>query len=264
MLTEEVLKEFSLTNEEIADFLSAYVVENGVPSDLEACITAATALLPIVLDNRRRLAYRMGALIVAETSLASSDIARPDYLPLQFLVKDIAQCVGLAPGLHPVATSHLDPKTQLLERVTILPYLEPDSPEVAGKALARMQGRAARRGKDAARETARATALANHVMYAWRLTGPENCRVCITRAANGAIYHDKTAANRFTHDNCDCFLEVVEDVTSWQGQAMADDLRDLIESHAEKSKGTYKNPRWPEIHKEYKERYQFLTIPKVG
>lgn len=56
----------------------------------------------------------------------------------------------------------------------------------------------------------------------------------------------------------------MEDVTNWQGQAMADDLRDLIESHAEKSKGTYKNPRWPEIHKEYKERYQFLSIPKVG
>lgn len=264
MLTEQVLREFGLTNEEIADFLADYVADNGIPGDLEACITAATALLPIVLANRQRLANRMSALIVSSTSLASSDIARPEFLPLQFLVKDIAQCVGLAPGLHPVATSQLDPTTQLLERVTILPYLEPDNPEVAGKALARMQGRAARRGKDAARETARATALANRVMYAWRLTGPENCRVCITRAANGAIYHDRTAADRFTHDNCDCFLEVVEDSDSWQGQAMADELRGLIESHAEKSKGTYKNPRWPEIHKEYKERYQSLTIPKVG
>ena len=250
---EVIKREFSLSSLELEELIAAMVAANGVPTNLDDCIALAELLLPPILEQRARLTARTGSMIVATTSLATADITGPRFLPLPFIVKDVAQCVGLAPGLHPVALEQLDLVTQALERVPIVPHTAPDNPEVIFRVTERLQGRAQRRALDAERETVRNTAEKKGKRYAWRLTGAETCSVCIARAANGAMYRSETTAKRFTHDNCDCYLELVEDVENWEGKAVADEISKLISSHSEMRGKTWVKSDWPAIRKEFEE-----------
>lgn len=233
-------------HEVVAELISRY----GVPTDMDEVYTLAYALMPTVLEQRARVAMR-ATEVIAETTTLGGVVADRDYLPVPFVAKNIGTAVGLSPDSINVRVEMLDPHSQELARLSIPAFTAPDNPEVIEVVEKRITASAHHRVMDAQREVVHNTGLKNRAKWAWRLTGRENCNSCLAKASYGPFWADEAGTQRYTHDNCDCYAELVEDYDTWAGRDTAEELDLIIRYNSEKHGKTWKNPDWSAIRAEF-------------
>lgn len=233
-------------HEVVAELISHY----GVPTDMDQVYSLAYALMPTVLEQRARVAMR-ATEVIAETTTLGAVVADKDYLPVPFVAKNIRDAVGLSPVSRNVRVEMLDPHSQELARMSIPAWTAPDNPEVVEVVEQRITASAHHRVMDAQREVVHNTGLKNRAKWAWRLTGRENCNACLAKASYGPFWADEAGTQRYTHDNCDCYAELVEDYDSWAGKDTAEELATIIEHNSERAGNSWKNPDWAAIRAEF-------------
>lgn len=233
-------------HEVVAELIARY----GVPTDMDEVYNLAYALMPTVLDQRARVAMR-ATEVIAETTTLGAVVAERDYLPVPFVAKNIRDAVGLSPVSRNVRVNMLDPLSQELARMSIPAFTAPDNPEVIEVVEKRITASAHHRVMDAQREVVHNTGLKNKAKWAWRLTGRENCNSCLAKASYGPFWADEAGANRITHDNCDCYAELVEDYDSWDGRDTAEELDAIIRHNSQRAGKGWKKPDWAAIRAEW-------------
>lgn len=233
-------------HEVVAELIARY----GVPTDMDEVYTLAYALMPTVLEQRARVAMR-ATEVIAETTTLGAVVAERDYLPVPFVAKNIRDAVGLSPVSRNVRVNMLDPLSQELARMSIPAFTAPDNPEVVEVVEKRITAKAHHRVMDAQREVVHNTGLKNKAKWAWRLTGRENCNSCLAKASYGPFWADEAGANRITHDNCDCYAELVEDYDSWDGRDTAEELDAIIRDNSQRAGNSWKKPDWAAIRAEW-------------
>lgn len=233
-------------HEVVAELISHY----GVPTDMNEVYSLAYALMPTVLEQRARVAMR-ATEVIAETTTLGGVVADKDYLPVPFVAKNIRDAVGLSPVAVNVRVEMLDPHSQELARLSIPAFTAPDNPEVVEVVSKRITAGAHHRVMDAQREVVHNTGLKNRAKWAWRLTGRENCNSCLAKASYGPFWSDEAGTQRFTHDNCDCYAELVEDYDSWAGRDTAEEIATIIKYNSEKGGGWRKNIDWQAVRAEF-------------
>lgn len=244
------LLNFDTTITTVSEVVAGLIDLYGVPTDTDEVYRIASSVLPVVLDQRARLAMRTTEVILQSTTLTGAAVARPDFLPLPFIAKDISRAVGLTPDSINVSVSMIDPLSQELAKVSILPFTAPDSEEVVNKVIGRVSGSASHRALNSQREVVKNTAYENTRKWAWRLTGRNNCISCLERASRG-VFFTKDGPFTGTHDNCKCYTELVEDEENWNGKDTAEELATIIKYNSERAAGSYKNADWAAIKKEF-------------
>lgn len=235
-------------HEVVAELISRY----GVPTDMNEVYNLAYALMPTVLEQRARVAMR-ATEVIAETTTLGRAVAGKDFLPVPFVAKNISDAVGLSAKAVNVnvRVEMLDPVSQELAKVSIPAFTAPDNPEVVEVVEKRITAKAHHRVMDAQREVVHNTGLKNKAKWAWRLTGRENCNSCLAKASYGPFWADEAGTQRFTHDNCDCYAELVEDYDSWAGRDTAEEIATIIKYNSEKGGGWRKNIDWQAVRKEF-------------
>lgn len=242
--------QFDVSGMVLSEVVEELIARYGVPSDMDEVYTLATALMGPVLEERGRIAAR-ATEVIASTVSSSVKVATPDFLPLPYVMKDVSKAVGLSPYPKNVVVSMLDEVSQKMAKVSILPFTASDNPEVVVSVSARLVSTSTHRALDAQREVVHNTAKDNRVKWAWRLTGRENCNSCLAKASYGPFWADEAGANRITHDNCDCYAELVPDYDKWSGKDTAEELDMIIRYNSEKSGSGWKKPDWAAIKEEF-------------
>lgn len=233
-------------HEVVAELIERY----GVPTDIDKVYELAYSLMPTVLEERARVAMR-ATEVIADTTKLGGVVADKDFLPVPFVAKNISDAVGLSPVALTVKVEMLDPYSQELATLSVPAFTAPDNPEVVEVVQKRITASAHHRVMDAQREVVHNTGVKNKAQWAWRLTGRENCNSCLAKASYGPFWADEAGTKRYTHDNCDCYAELVEDYDNWDGRDTAEELATIIKYNSEKAGNSWKNADWPAIRAEF-------------
>ncbi|HCG2965958.1 hypothetical protein [Corynebacterium striatum] len=208
--------------------VSEAVAQQGVPPTLEAAEALAQSLFPSVLELRRSTWAREAALISAEFPTAVVPESRP--YPFTALLKLIRNSAGLSPKPKLMQLELFDPLTVSMQVRRVAPAWVPGEEAAVEEMKRRLSAGVARHTKQASRDLVFDVSERNHIKYARRLSGAENCSFCALMASRGAVYTSERAAGgdgNFFHDHCDCWVELVKDESTWEGREEAKHYEDM-------------------------------------
>lgn len=237
-----IVELFAAADVELTSAVREAINRYGVPTTLDTVDEITSYLLMEVVEQRRYLHSREAEILREQSPLLV--IPPPRFYPYKSLHTLVRQSSGLTPSPRLARVELYDSETQRVETKSVVPWTEPDHPEIVSEFERRLVSTAGQHSRAPAREIVLDTARANGNKWARRMGGSETCAWCAYQAARGAVF-SKESVQFEAHPNCDCYAVMVTG-DDWDGKSESQEYARLLK----RSKNV------ADFNRKYREKYR--------